>query len=130
MGYSTDIFSSEPSESCSCAICHDVLKNACSLNCGHTFCAECITSCCASNNNPSCPNCRVDIISANPNYAMRDVIGELAVKCPDSEECEWTGEVKDIESHGNTCMFKTIVCDVEECNHMCQRKDMDWLDEQ
>ena len=124
MGYSTDIFSSEPSESCTCAICHDVLKNACALNCGHTFCAECITSCRASSNNPSCPNCRVEIISANPNYAMRDVIGELAVKCPDSEECEWTGEVKDIESHGNTCMFKTIVCDVEECNHMCQRKDM------
>ena len=124
MGYSTDIFSSEPSESCTCAICHDVLKDACSLNCGHTFCAKCIASCRASSNNPSCPNCRVEIISANPNYAMRDVIGELAVKCPDSEECEWTGEVKDIESHGNTCMFKTIVCDVEGCNHTCQRKDM------
>jgi hypothetical protein len=118
------LVSSEPSESCTCAICHDVLKNACALNCGHTFCAECITSCCAGSNNPSCPNCRVEIISANPNYAMRDVIGELAVKCPDSEECEWTGEVKDIESHGNTCMFKTIVCNVEGCNHTCQRKDM------
>ena len=124
MGYSTDLFSSEPSESCTCAICHDVLKDACSLNCGHTFCAECIDACRASSNNPSCPNCRVELAGSHPNYAMRDVIGELAVRCPDSEECNWTGQVKDIESHGNTCMFKAIVCDVQGCDHTCQRKNM------
>ena len=124
MGYSTDKFCSTPADSFICAICHDVLKDACALNCGHTFCAECIASCRASSNNPSCPNCRVTVTSSKPNYVVRDVIGELTVNCPDSKECEWRGQVKDIDSHGNTCMFKTIVCDVEGCNHMCQRKDM------
>ena len=120
MGYSTDIFSSEPAEGFICAICHDVLKDACSLNCGHTFCAECIE--CASSNNPSCPNCRVTVKSSNPNFAMRDVVGSLALKqCPD---CNWTGQLKDLESHENTCMFKIVTCDVEGCNHTCQRKDI------
>ena len=40
MGYATDIFSPAPSASCICAVCHDVLKDAISLNCGHTFCAS------------------------------------------------------------------------------------------
>jgi len=53
---------------------------------------------------------------------MRDVVGSLAVKqCP---HCNWMGQVNDIESHGNTCMFKIVTCDVEGCNHTCQRKDM------
>ena len=122
MGYSTDIFSSEPAEGFICAICHDVLKDACSLNCGHTFCTECIDTCRASSNNPSCPNCRVMVTSSNPNYAMRDVVGSLALKqCPD---CDWTGQLKDLESHENTCAFRVVMCDVEGCNHTCLRKDM------
>ena len=124
MGYSTDKFCSTPADSFICAICHDVLKDACALNCGHTFCAECIESCRASSNNPSCPNCRVVVTSSNPNYIVREVIGGLSVRCPDSEECEWNGQINDIDSHGNTCMFKTITCDVQGCNHTCQRKDM------
>ena len=36
--FSTDIFASEPAGRFICAICHDVLKDACALNCGHTFC--------------------------------------------------------------------------------------------
>ena len=122
MGYSTDIFASEPSEGFICAICHDVLKDACSLNCGHTFCGGCIDSCRASSNNPSCPNCRVEMTSSNPNYAMKDVIGELALKqCPD---CNWTGQLKELESHENTCAFRVVTCDVDGCNHTCKRKDM------
>ena len=124
MGYSTDKFCSTPAESFICAICHDVLKDARALNCGHTFCAECIASCRESNNNPSCPNCRVVVTSSNPNYIVREVIGGLSVRCPDSEECEWNGQINDIDSHGNMCMFKTITCEVEGCDHTCLRKDM------
>jgi len=32
--------------------------------------------------------------------------------------------VDDIKGHDNTCMYKVIECDVEGCNHTCQRKDM------
>ena len=34
------------------------------------------------------------------------------------------GRVKDLQSHGNTCMYKVIECVVEGCTHACQRKDM------
>ena len=126
MGYATDIFSSEPA-GCICAICHDVLKDAVSLkNCGHTFCDECVKSCRTSSNNPSCPNCRAEMTSSNPNYVVRDIIDAMEVKCPDGgDKCEWTGHLKDLELHGNTCIYKTTECSVEGCNHTCQRKDMD-----
>ena len=42
MGYSTEIFISEPCQGVLCAICHDVLKDAKAFNCGHTFCANCV----------------------------------------------------------------------------------------
>ena len=63
------------------------------------------------------------VTSSNPNYVVREVIDALAVKqCPD---CNWTGEVKDVESHGNTCAFRVVTCDIEGCNHTCKRKDME-----
>lgn len=47
------------------------------------------------------------------------------VKCPDGgTECNWTGRVDALDVHGSTCIYKTIECDVEGCNHTCQRKDM------
>lgn len=94
-------------------------------NCGHTFCDECIKSC-LTNNNPSCPTCRVVMMSSNPNYEVRDITDVMQVRCPDGgEECEWTGQVKELCVHLNTCIYKTIECSVEGCNHTCQRKDMD-----
>ena len=45
MGHPTNIFSPEPSTSCICIICHEVLELASSLKeCGHTFCNECIAT--------------------------------------------------------------------------------------
>ena len=123
MGYSSDIFSSEPSESCICVICRDVLKDASSLNCGHTFCAGCLVTC-RTCSNPSCPNCRKVLTGSHPNYVVRDIIGALEIKCPNSDECNWTGLVKDLERHETTCMYQTMTCDVEGCDHTCQRKDM------
>ena len=34
------------------------------------------------------------------------------------------GQVKDLEGHDNTCMYKIIECDVDGCKHTCRRKDM------
>lgn len=128
MGFGTDIFTSEPAASCICAICHDVLKDASALNCGHTFCEECIASVLereVERNDPKCPNCRANITDHKPNYTVKDLINGLTVRCPDGgTECNWTGRVDALEVHGSTCIYKTIECDVEGCNHTCQRKDM------
>ena len=49
-------------------------------------------------------------------YAVRDIIGALQVRCPyDDTECGWTGQVNEVASHGNACMYKTIECNVEGC---------------
>lgn len=124
MGFSTDMFLSEPSDSFICVICHDVLKDAVSINCGHTFCGECIDNVNHASNNASCPNCRAVLRDFNPNYVVRDVIGKMSVRCPDGAECGWTGQIMDLCVHGNACMLSTIKCNVQGCNHTCQRKDM------
>lgn len=83
MGHPTDIFLEQPSASCVCAICHDVLRDASSLNCGHTFCDECIKALTGSGNGSSvCPNCRVPVANAHPNYVVRDIIDVMQVRCP------------------------------------------------
>ena len=126
MGYPTDIFTTEPADSCLCAICHDVLKEASSLNCGHSFCAECIRSLYFNSIELSCPTCRTAVTgSTNPNYAVRGIIDALDVTCPDGcGECGWKGKVGELQSHGYICVYKTITCGIEGCTHTCLRKDM------
>ena len=126
MGYPTDIFLTEPADSCLCAICHDVLKDASSLNCGHSFCAECIRSLYFNSSELSCPTCRTAVTgSTNPNYAVRGIIDSLNVRCPHGGgECGWKGKVGELQSHGEECLYKTITCGIEGCTHKCQRKDM------
>lgn len=55
---------------------------------------------------------------------VRDLINSLTIRCPHGTECNWTGRVDALDRHGSTCIYKTIECDVEGCNHTCQRKDM------
>lgn len=128
MGHSTDIFLNDPADSCICAICHDVLKDASSLtDCGHSFCAECINSLYFNSSELSCPTCRTAVTgSTNPNYAVRGIIDALEVSCPDGgTECGWLGKIGELESHSSECLYKTITCGIEGCTHKCQRKDMD-----
>ena len=129
MGYSTDIFTTEPADSCICAICHDVLKDASSLtDCGHSFCTECINSLYLLFNSSelSCPTCRTAVTgSTNPNYAVRGIIDALDVSCPHGGgECGWKGKVGELRSHGKECLYKVIECGIEGCAHTCRRKDM------
>lgn len=145
MGWSTDIFSPEPSPGIICSICHDVLENASSLKeCGHTYCARCIRVC-LERVSPSCPNCRVAVTGINPNYALRDVIESMPVRCPgcksdddddegsknsqqgdeDSDGCDWSGTVKELNDHQKVCELVKVRCPIEGCEHTCRRKDME-----
>ena len=64
------------------------------------------------------------ITSSNPNYVGREIIDALQVRCPNSTECDWVGQVNNIDQHDSTCRYKIIECDVVGCKHKCQRKDM------
>ena len=74
---------------------------------------------------------------------MRDVIGALPVKCPNSEDdgskrrrgndgeavseitCAWTGACEDLQSHDDICEFKVVTCNLGGCGYKCCRKDLD-----
>jgi hypothetical protein len=85
MGHPTDIFLKKPDDSIICSICLEVLDDPASFKeCGHTFCAKCISAC-LSSANTTCPTCRQSIeTGSNPTYILRDLIGKLDVKCPNS----------------------------------------------
>ena len=151
MGHPTDIFLEPLSKSCVCAICHDVLKDASSFKCGHTYCKECIDDLLKkressdsddsdTNDEVVCPNCRQPVCSSSPNYTLRDVLDSMQVRCPSSEDinkrkrdeedteitgCCWRGMLKDLPEHESICKHKVIECPLDECNFKCQRKDMD-----
>lgn len=151
MGYPIEIFTSPPSDSCICPICHDVLKDAVSFkNCGHTFCDDCVRR--LGHNahimcmTEICPTCRIEIgpIDYVPNYIVRDMIESLKVGClrennrtnkcvktndgeflPNTRNrCTWTGRCADLHTHDDVCPFQIVSCVFQGCYHQCQRKDM------
>ncbi|KAL7439211.1 hypothetical protein ACHAXM_006625 [Skeletonema potamos] len=149
MGHPTDIFLSYPDDTLICAICHEVLNDASSFKeCGHTFCDGCILECLAVN--PTCPTCREYVhTGSNPNYALRDIIDKLEVRCPEELEerpakrlkstgdncddngdeyspCDWRGTVSGLKKHvADECLLATMSCGEEGCQHMCQRRHME-----
>ena len=84
MGHPTDIFLKTPDDSIICSICFEVLEDPASFKeCGHTFCAKCISACLSSAG--TCPTCRKSAhTGSNPNYSLRDIIDKLEVRCPNN----------------------------------------------
>ena len=100
--------------------------------------------------NPTCPTCRKPVhTGCNPNYALREIIDKMEVRCPeevderpskrfkttgesnnssddDTEKCDWRGTVSSLEDHvTNECLLATITCGEEGCKHTCRRRDME-----
>lgn len=146
MGYPVDIFTSSPPESCICAICTDVFKDAVAFKeCGHTFCNECATACLPSE---KCPTCRAFATGFIPSFIVRELVGSMEVQCPSRncdgtgdqackrskgnegesvtsiDGCCWSGKCQDLQNHEDVCHFKLIKCSIDGCKHECQRKDM------
>ena len=94
-------FITEPPKSRFCPICFDLLTEPYLSDCGHHVCKLCRTRLIASNNDV-CPECREpDALSnARLNKFLQREINDLNVRCQHHREgCEWTGEVRDLQSH-------------------------------
>ncbi|XP_022809900.1 TNF receptor-associated factor 4-like [Stylophora pistillata] len=52
---------------------------------------------------------------------MERKILSFAIICP-SDGCEWIGELRNKETHLNTCLFKVIPCTNENCLEEVQRQ--------
>eukprot|EP00742_Colponemidia_sp_Colp-10_P011872 GILJ01013253.1.p1 GENE.GILJ01013253.1~~GILJ01013253.1.p1 ORF type:complete len:493 (+),score=75.66 GILJ01013253.1:901-2379(+) len=76
-----------------CSICHDWLVVACTLECSHTFCRECLESW-MKHKRFECPSCRA-IISKEPlRNRTLDQIAQKSFKKGSPEEVEYRNRIK------------------------------------
>ena len=109
-------FITKPPKSRFCPICFDLLTEPYLSDCGHHVCCQCRTRLIASNNK-ECPECREpDVLSsARLNKFLQREINDLKVRCQHHRKgCEWTGEVRDLQSHldpdKRKCDYILLIC--------------------
>ena len=151
-GFCDKIFIGPHSESFNCTICLQVMKD--SVRCGndHHCCRSCMTTHIAANGS-RCPTCRTGLPSNLKSVnVINNLIGELSVRChtakdtpPIAEQpapkkkrgnasnnasstaslsCSWTGQLKDLEDHMQSCGFVIVKCRFEECNIRMLRRQL------
>jgi len=68
MGFDIDLIVGELGRvNCSCSVCTDLLQDPVTLNCGHSFCRQCILDV-ANVGNSLCPFCRKPFIIKKPGW--------------------------------------------------------------
>ena len=93
-------FVTEPPENRFCPVCLELLFDPFLTDCGHHVCRQCYTRLLAESK--ECPECREPdaLSSARLNKFLQREINDLKVRCQHHREgCEWTGEVRDLQSH-------------------------------
>ena len=77
---STHCVTMEENEDLTCPICLSVFQGACSTNCGHTYCAECLIQFLESHRGRArhqlCAICRATIFNATPSFALRNLANQ------------------------------------------------------
>ena len=92
-----------------CPICHEILNDPLITNCGHLFCGRCLQR--GGSRVKNCPVCREEYTSMSDQFHARKING-LKVKCSNAGKgCEWSGELRDAESHVKTsCQYAEVLC--------------------
>ena len=118
-----NVFVKKLSERFTCPICHLALKEPRLTECGHHFCASCLTECLGRGYD--CPVCRTELESSKifPNNALKREILNLKIRCNRKKKgCEWVGELRMTEDHDQQCWYVDEECD--KCGHLVTRKSM------
>mgnify|MGYP000847616589 CR=1 FL=1 len=99
-----------------CTICSYLMESPTTLNCGHTFCEECLRT--WFKTKQSCPTCRessCELKQLKKNIIINEMIQELPIKCPsdvqtEKPKCGANLKVKDFRGHLKTCSHIVIPC--------------------
>ncbi|XP_036384078.1 TNF receptor-associated factor 2 [Megalops cyprinoides] len=104
-----------------CQQCQGVLRKPFQAQCGHRFCAHCLTQLTSSGPKP-CKACQQEEIfeetlsilnfsEAFPDNAARREIDSLPATCP-NDGCSWKGKIKEYEEqHEGKCEFERVKCE-------------------
>lgn len=87
-----------------CPICSEVFTEPTRLDCGHTFCNDCINQ--WYKKSELCPNCRQKIIASlvSRDLLAYTIINDLEVSCNnESKGCPWKGPLSDLKAHMKVC---------------------------
>jgi len=87
-----------------CSICHEIFNNPLRLDCGHTFCFNCLNT--LRKNSNFCPICNQNIIDSliSRDLLAFNIINDLEVFCNNENlGCPWKGKLSDIFNHLNVC---------------------------
>ena len=93
-----------------CCICNDVYNNPMRLDCGHTYCYNCIKGWMKKKN--ECPNCRMSIVESliSRDLLAYNIINDLEVSCNNEDKgCPWKGPLLELENHVRTCNETMVI---------------------
>ena len=87
-----------------CSLCKKVFNNPILIDCGHTFCYDCITKKLKENNN-ECPKCHEKNFSLefSRDLMAYNLVMELEVSCNNVGKCPWIGHLSELVAHQNIC---------------------------
>lgn len=104
-----------------CSVCLQILKEPCIISCcGHKFCRECIEQ--VKTSGKDCPLCNSPDFSFMCEHSLDRTLKDLDVFCThQTEGCEWTGKLRELESHLNGSSSQAIGCQFVEvdCLYQC-----------
>lgn len=117
----------EPDSHLSCPICHIPFIDPVSIDCGHFFCAECLTRYWKTTPRPGdrkpCPACRSTVRSSKSGPRLIiNMCNDVKVTCP-TKGCGKTVTRGALESHMVFyCPEQFVECPAPECNQTIKRK--------
>ena len=103
-GYDCEFVDGPPKElHWECSICLLVLRQPYLVDCcGNHFCKACLERVSEANEIKGCPLCKQEKFTFIPNKGLERVLNQRKVYCSNKKSgCEWTGELRQLDSHLN-----------------------------
>ena len=103
-------------EALTCPICAELIRDITDcLYCGNIFCKNCIDEC-IKKVNDSCPICRRHPFKSSGSRALKNLVLNIKLKCP-NELCKEKIEYAEYINHLKNCKYRKYYCKNEGCTY-------------